>query len=178
MTTGSFTEYAAHIGASAPYVSKLKKQGRLVTREENGKTVVDFELSDRLIRNTTDMGRARNGANAQPGREASAPVAPIADAGRVDAIFRQAQAQERAFNAKIAELQYRKASGELVSIAEIEAVHARHAALFREALLQMSTRITPIIAGYGGDEAKIRALIDQEHRQALTQFAGGTDGRA
>jgi len=57
MTTGSFSDYARHIGASRAYVSKLKSQGRLVLIEVDGKQMVDFELSDRLVRNTTGPGQ-------------------------------------------------------------------------------------------------------------------------
>jgi len=78
----------------------------------------------------------------------------------------------------MAELKLAELQGELVRRADIDAIHARHAALFREHLLQLATRITPVIVGFGGDEAKIRALIDQEHRQALQQFAGVPDGGA
>ena len=52
MATGSLSDYARHIGASPAYVSKLKRQGRIVMREVDGKQVVDFELSDRLVRNS------------------------------------------------------------------------------------------------------------------------------
>ena len=48
------SEYAAHLGASKAYATKLGHQGRLVEREINGKKLVDVELTDRLIRNTTD----------------------------------------------------------------------------------------------------------------------------
>lgn len=169
MTTGSFSDYAAHIGASAPYVSKLKKQGRLVTRDEGGKTVVDFELSDRLVRNTTDMGRARNGANAQPGREVSAPIAPVADAGRVDAIFRQAQAQERAFNAKLAELQYKRAIGELVVAADVRVAYARRAAALRESILQIPARMSAVLAAEP-DQARVHDLLQAEMHAVLAQL--------
>jgi phage terminase Nu1 subunit (DNA packaging protein) len=168
VTTGSFSEYAAHIGASAPYVSKLKKQGRLVTREEGGKTIVDFELSDRLIRNTTDLGRAKNGSNAQPGRAASAPIAPLADVGRVDAIFRQAQAQERAFNAKLAELEYKKAIGELVSAADVRSVHSKRVASLREAILQIPARLAAVLAAES-DQAKCHDVLQAELHAVLQQ---------
>ena len=34
MTTGTLSAYARHINASAPYVTKLKSQGRLVLHQE------------------------------------------------------------------------------------------------------------------------------------------------
>lgn len=169
MTTGSRSQYAAHIGASPAYVTKLGKQGRLVERDDSGKRVVDFDLTDRLVRNTTDMGRARNGTNAG----AHAPSAPIADVasgpGRVDVIFRQAQAQERVFGAKLAELEYRKQVGELVRADDVRASLSRRAAAFREGMLQIPSRMAAVLAAET-DEARIHAALDAEIRNVLLQL--------
>lgn len=170
-TTGSFSDYAAHIKASPAYVTKLRKAGRLVTREERGRTVVDFDLSDRLIRNTADLGRARNGANAQPGREPSSPIAPVADGGRVDAIFRQAQAQERAYNAKLAELEYRKAIGELVRADDVRAQYARRLAGLRESLLQIPSRLAAVLAAES-DQARCQDAVQAALHDVLAQVTG------
>jgi phage terminase Nu1 subunit (DNA packaging protein) len=166
MTTGSRSEYAEHIKKSPAYVTKLGHQGRLVEREANGRRVVDFELTDRLIRNTTDMGRARNGTNAKPGSEPSEPLRPIAEAGRVDAIFRQAQAQERAYSAKLAELEYKKAIGELVSAADVQAELSRIFATFREAMQQIPNRLAAVLAAET-DQARVHDVLDVEIRNAL-----------
>lgn len=166
MTTGNRSEYAEHIGKSPAYVTKLGRAGRLVEREVNGRRVVDFEMSDRLVRNTTDMGRARNGANAKPGSVPSAPLQPIADSGRVDAIFRQAQAQERAYHAKLAELEWKKAVGELVPAADVTAELSRVFATFREAMQQIPGRVAAVLAAES-DQGRIHDVLDGEIRGAL-----------
>ena len=168
-TLGTRAEYAAHIGASGPYVTKLGHQGRLVEREVNGKRMVDFELTDRLVRNTADLGRARNGANAAPGRAPSTPIAPLAESGKVDAIFRQAQAQERAYNAKLAELEYKRAIGEVVSAADVEAELSRVFAAFREAMMQIPARVSAVLAAET-DAAKVADTLTDEIRRALLQL--------
>lgn len=166
MTTGTRSEYAEHIGKSPAYVTKLGHQGRLVEREEGGRRVVDFELTDRMVRNTTDMGRARNGTNAKPGSSPSLPLQPIADSGRVDAIYRQAQAQERAYNAKLAEIEYKKAIGEMVVAADVETRLARVFATFRDAMQQIPVRVAALVAAES-DQAKVQDILDQEVRSAL-----------
>lgn len=169
-STGSLSQYATHIGASPAYVTKLKKQGRIVMQQDGDKRVVNFDLSDRLIRNTTDMGRARNGANAG----AQAPTAPIADVaagpGRVDVIFRQAQAQERVFGAKLAELDYRKAVGELVRTDAIRAALASVISATRDALMQLPARLAPVLAAEA-DAARVHDVLQAELYQALQQLA-------
>ena len=169
MTTGSRSEYAGHIGKSPAYVTKLGHAGRLVEREEGGRRVVDFELTDRLIRNTTDLGRARNGTNAKPGSTPSLPVAPVADAGRVDAIFRQAQAQERAYNAKLAELEYKRAIGEMVLAADVQAELARVFATVREGLMQVPARLAAVLAAET-DQGRVHEALETEIRNALLQL--------
>ena len=164
---GSYGQYAEHIGASPAYVSKLKKQGRLVVvKDDAGRDVVDFAMSDRLVRNTTDMGRARNGANASPGRAPSVPLEPVSSGGRVDAIYRQAQAQERAYAAKMAEIDYKKAIGELVVAADVHAELARVFATVKEALLQIPARLSAVLAAES-DQERVHETLQSEIHAAL-----------
>lgn len=168
------SEYAAHLGASKAYVTKLGHQGRLVEREINGKKLVDVELTDRLIRNTTDMSKASNGANAAPGRAPSVPIAPIADGGKVDAIFRQAQAQERAFSAKIEELKYKEMSGQLIRTDAVRSTWAKRIASTRDALLQIPHRLAPVLAAES-DLERVGQLLEDELRNALAELSRSDD---
>lgn len=169
MATGSLSQYAEHIGTSQAYVTKLKKQNRLVLREVDGKTVVDFDMSDRLVRNTTDMGRSRNGANAAPEKRPSLPIEPIASGGRVDVIFRQAQAQERAYSAKLTELEYRERTGELVRKSVVEREFASKLVALRESLEVLAERLSAQVAAES-DAAVCRRMLRDEHRNALAGF--------
>lgn len=168
MTTGNRSEYASHLGVSPAYVTKLGKQGRLVELEENGRRVVDFELSDRLVKNTADMARADNGANAAP--RVAASVAPSSEGGRVEVIFRQAQAQERAYNAKLTELEYRQKVGQLVPVADVRKVAIETARNVREAVLAIPDRVVSILAAET-DPARVHVILLNEIRQALSGLA-------
>jgi phage terminase Nu1 subunit (DNA packaging protein) len=84
----------------------------------------------------------------------------------VDAIFRQAQAQERAYNAKLAELEYKKAIGELVSAADVQAELSRIFATFREAMQQIPNRLAAVLAAET-DQARVHDALDVEIRNAL-----------
>jgi hypothetical protein len=171
------SEYARRRGCSEAAVRRAVKDGRIsLLAGKLDPTAADAQWA----RNTRVRAGSKPADSANlgaPGGAAAAGEGAAPTREDNDAYWAVKARREKA-EADMAELKLAEQTGELVRRAEVEAIHSRHAALFREALLQMSTRITPIIAGYGGDEAKIRALIDQEHRQALTQFAGGTDGRA
>lgn len=134
MKTGSLSDYAKHAGVSAPYVTKLKKAGRIVFVDVQGHQKVNFELTDRLVLNTSDVGRSRNGANARGLHAASTANPEISDPGaaaqlegdrgasvpakapddHVLTATRQAKAKESVFAALTAELQYKKLVGTLV----------------------------------------------------------------
>lgn len=169
-TTGSFTDYAKHIGASKAYVSSLKKAGRLVIRQEGKRDVVDFDLSDRLIRNTADMSRAKNGANANNAadRQPSAPLAPLVDAG-VDAIYRKAQAQQRSFDAKRSELEYRKASGLVLEREPAERAVFDAFRNLRDATFAACRSAAPMVIGLT-DTREVQAALEDAMRGAFEDF--------
>lgn len=147
---GSFSDYATHSGTSPAYVSKLKKQGRLVlVKDDAGKVVVDFDLSDRLVRNTADLSRAGNGANAKPHAAPSAPSqpdTPISGQLRNDAAFRQAHTHEKVYAAKKAELEYKKLAGELVERKRVEDAAYTIGRMMRDSVLSVPTRLAPELA--------------------------------
>ncbi|MDP1925756.1 MAG: hypothetical protein Q8K57_13360 [Thiobacillus sp.] len=152
-------------------MSKLKKQGRLVVVKDGERDVVDFELSDRLVRNTTDMGRAGNGVNAKPGSTPSAPVEPFTGGGgKVDATYRAAQAHERAFAAKKMELEYRKLAGDLVERSRVESAAFTYGRVIRDSVLGVPTRLAPELA-HLTDAWEIEKKIAAALRQVLDDVA-------
>ena len=178
MNTGSYSEYARHIGASPAYVTKLKRQGRIVTVERDGKTVVNFDASDRMVRNTTDLGRAANGKNAGGGTKfaeiaASAPVADYFGGGRFDVLYRKAQTQEKVFNAKLAQLEFEKASGKLIERDRASAGAFSAFRQLRDALGVLPRKVAPA-AAVATDVREVEALIARAIRETLDLFANRT----
>ena len=178
MNTGSYSEYARHIGASPAYVTKLKRQGRIVTVERDGKTVVNFDASDRMVRNTTDLGRAANGKNAGGGTKfaeiaASAPVADDFGGGRFDVLYRKAQTQEKVFNAKLAQLEFEKASGKLIERDSASAGAFSAFRQLRDALGVLPRKVAPA-AAVATDVREVEALIARAIRETLDLFANRT----
>lgn len=182
MKTGSFSEYATHAGVSPAYVTKLKQAGRLVMVKVDGKDRVNFEMTDRLVANTTDMSRARNGANAKPAAapESAAAATPAANAatpnsgdrgsagggGGVDVVFRQAQAKERVFSAKRAELEWKRLSGELVDAKQAERTVFDAFRALRDHAFQAPQRAAARAAGLD-DMREVERVFSEELRKAF-----------
>jgi hypothetical protein len=179
--TGSLSEYAAHAGVSPAYVTKLKQAGRLVMVKVDGRDRVNFDMTDRLVANTTDMSRARNGANAKPAPAAAPPssdeptpsgAASIAGGGAgsgnggADMVFRKAQAQERVFAAKTAELTYRQKAGELVEKKTVERTVFDAFRSLRDQAFQAPQNAAARTIGMG-DAREIERVIAEELRKAF-----------
>lgn len=178
MNTGSLSDYARHIGASPAYVSKLKRQGRIVMIEGDGKTVVNFDASDRMVRNTTDMGRAANGKNAGGGTKfaeiaASAPVSDDLGSGRFDVLYRKAQTQEKIFSARRAQLEYEQAAGKLIDKDRASAGAFTAFRQLRDALGVLPRKVAPA-AAVATDVREVETLIARAIREALDLFANRT----
>ncbi|RIX79132.1 hypothetical protein [Acidovorax cavernicola] len=181
MKTGSLSEYAAHAGVSPAYVTKLKQAGRVVMVKVDGRDRVNFEMTDRLVVNTTDMSRARNGANAKPAPPAVPPSSdeptPSGAAsmvgggvsggnGGADMVFRKAQAQERVFAAKTAELTYRQKAGELVEKKTVERTVFDAFRSLRDQAFQAPQNAAARTIGMG-DAREIERVIAEELRKAF-----------
>lgn len=114
---GSLSDYAKRIGKTPAYVTKLRQSNRLVLVGDDARPQVDFEASDRLVAATAQLGSAGNGANAGGGQGAEV-AAPAPD--RFGAVYRQSQAQHKAYTARLSELEWRKRSGLVIDKTTIE----------------------------------------------------------
>lgn len=167
---GSLTEFAAFMGVSAPYVSKLKRQGRLVMVTVDGKEMVDFELSKRLIRNTTDPAKAENGANAKPGAGSRA-VLEVGTGNKLDLTYKQARTHEAAFRAKLTELEYRERDGLLVDAGQVRRAAVNVAAMARSAFEKIPDKLAERMAAES-DAQQCHALLCAEIDLVLADLTG------
>jgi phage terminase Nu1 subunit (DNA packaging protein) len=174
-TLVSFSEYAAHIGSSAPYVSKLRKQGRLViVIDANGKERVDQELTDRLLKNTADPSRAGNGANAKP--SAGTTISSnIIESGKVNEVFMRAKSAEAVHRAKLLEMKYKTLSGKLLDTDEVHQTQFELARQVRDAMMSIPPRLQDVLAAES-DPSVVGALLTAEIRLALETEAKQTGG--
>ena len=101
-------------------------------------------------------------------------MAPLAETGKIDVIFRQAQAQERAFAAKIEELKYKEMAGQLIRTDAVRAAWAKRITSARDALLQIPHRLAPVLAAES-DMERVAQLLEDELRNALAELSRGEE---
>ena len=64
---GNATQFAKWLGVSTPYITQLKKAGKLVYAPDGKR--IDFEASKQRIALYADIGKANNGLNAKTKRQ-------------------------------------------------------------------------------------------------------------
>lgn len=175
MTELSQTGYADARGVSAAYVSKLKRQGRLVITP-SGK--VNVEATDRLIDSTRDPARGgdrRPSANEGKGedsgaREAAAPGGRAG--GRVATqTYDEAARRERFAKARIAELELAEKTGQLVRRQEVEAAIFGLSRQTMEALDALADRLASQLAAES-DPARVHAMLTEHARKIRVAMVG------
>lgn len=149
----SKSEFAARMGWSKPYVSKLAKQDRLVLTMDGR---VDLAATEALLKETADPSKAgvtdrhqRDrvekgvGVHVTPGAPVSEPAPPAAPASYD---FQKSRAQREYFLAQLAESEARKSSGELVERQAVESAAYASGRLLRDLLLGLPKQISPGLA--------------------------------
>jgi hypothetical protein len=175
----SQTDYAAARGVSPAYVSKLKRQGRLVLTPA-GK--VNVEATDRLIESTRDPARGgdrRPGAGDESGdatgaRVAAAPGAQRADGGGFQT-YKEAARRERIAKARIAELELAEKTGQLVRKEEVSAAIFGLSRQAMEALDALADRLASQLAAES-DVARVHALLTEHARKIRVAMVGALPG--
>lgn len=181
----SQTEYAAARGVSPAYVTKLKRQGRLVLTPGRK---VNVEATDRLIESTRDPAR---GGDRRPGagdglgdgasaRETAAPGAN-ADGSRAgresNSGYNVAATRERVAKARLAELELAEKTGQLVRKEEVAAAIFGLSRQAMESLDAMADRLASQLAAES-DVTRVHALLTEHVRKIRVAMLGALPGLA
>ncbi|HET6806894.1 MAG TPA: hypothetical protein VFH59_15780 [Frateuria sp.] len=178
-------EFARLRGCSAPYVTKLGHQGRLVLTETG---LIDVAKTIALLDATDDPARGgdRTGKpTPPPAPPASAAHVPVATAGGVmpsgagqppaggsgdSPAYRNAATRERIAKARLAELELAEKAGNLVRRDEVEAAVFGLARQAQEALDGIADRLSAQLAAES-DAARVHKLLSTELRVVKQQLA-------
>jgi hypothetical protein len=142
------TAFAAHLGVGKPYVSNLKKAGRLVFTDDG---LVDVVQSMQRIKRTTNA----------PERSAEALQPPGFTAQR--------ERGEKLRN-ELLEMEVAEKRGELVKASDVRAVVLGAATTLRGQLESLPDQIAPQLAA-ASDEGQVRSLMASEIERLLTELS-------
>lgn len=154
MQTASKSEFAALMGCSKAYVSKLAKQDRLVL-DESGRVLV--EETRALLEASADPSKAgvaerhqrervEKGVGAHVAPNAPADTAPpgAKPSGQYD--YQSSRAQREHYLAQLAESEARKAAGSLVERQAVEETAFAAGRALRDLVLGLPKQVAPELA--------------------------------
>lgn len=186
MTTESLRAFASRKGNAVSYWHKQKELGRLVMVNVGGKQLVDVERSEALIAATADpakthMASVNEGQRAMHRGTLAPPPLPQSEGYRSNttdsknATYMQAKTAREVYEAKNAQLEYEERIGKLVKLDAVKRVWIEAVAGMRDALLQMPSRVGPVLAAESDPAAAI-AILEAEIRQVLSNLVREKQG--
>lgn len=178
------SEFAARMGWSKPYVSKLAKQERLVLAE-NGR--VDVAATLALLKTSADPSKTGVAARHQRDRvekdvgvhvAADAPVTyPLLAVPTAGFDFQKSRAQREFYLAALAENEARKSSGELVERQAVENAAFATGRMLRDLLLGLPKQISPGLSAINDPwelerqlTTHLRRVLDDASRLSLADL--------
>lgn len=187
-------EFARHIGRSHVWVNRLVKDGRLPANNrgqipleqgleayahtqqpgDDGRREWAEGYRKEIAAKKTAKNVAKKAAKQAPIRERQAPVSdePLPQVGgrlnvaSVNEAFNRARLAEKTYQAKIKELEYKEASGQLIPAEAVEEDAAKTGAEVRERLLSVPPRVAGLCEGKPARE--IERIIDEAINEALS----------
>lgn len=188
MTVVTKAAFARHIGVSRPAVTKMIKAGRIQERDDGKinleEATVAYESTKQIGRevskeNGRKPGVSKNeGIKRTPGKKQEAqPVdidppesGPITASGASNQNLVQqlnkAKLAEKTYQAKLKEMEYKKAVGELLDIAEVRADARKVAEDVRGKLMSIPQKLAQQIVTKSPREAQ--RLMEEAINKALT----------
>lgn len=173
-------EFAKHIDRSHVWVNRLVKEGRLPA-DDKGRIPLEAGLEAYAASHTVGTSPAVRAAPKRAGRAAgnkgktSTPVddlpGDLPDPGSLNSVvglneaYNRARTAEKTYQAKLRELEYKEASGELIPAADVKADAQKTGAEVRERLMSMPPRLAGLCEGRTARE--IERIITEGINEAL-----------
>jgi len=175
----SLREFARRKGWNPGYAHKLKAAGRLVMVATPGGNKVDVQASERRLVESADPARAHL-VRQQPAAPAAGIDADLEDDGppvppqaaqpiSANATFNKARTASVIFDAKLKELEYRKASGAVIDAALAARLAFTAFRALRDQVLNLPARLAPGLA-VETDAFRIEQVLETELSAVFGQF--------
>ena len=181
-------EFAKRVGRSHVWVNRLVKEGRLPSNSKGQIPLTSgleayqaaFTAGQDANRKRGEEERRKAAAKKAKGNEADPlPHVDIPPSGATVALinqqFNRARLAEKTFQAKLRELEYKEASGELIPRDDVQADAERTGAEVRERLMSVPPRVAGLCEGKTARE--IERIIEEAINEALSALQRARFGR-
>ena len=166
MAIMSLRQYAKHRGVALSAVQKAIEKSR-IHKLPDGK--IDSDAADGAWeRNTTQYVPAVTRSTSA--RRSEAEEEDGSGFGATQ--YTKARAVREHYQARLAKIEYEERVGKLVSRDEIQVAAFNKFRQFRDQLLNIPERVTAMLAAES-EPAKVHAILNEEIRRALNDFADG-----
>jgi hypothetical protein len=148
----SMSAYAAYKGFTRGYVWQMKEQGKIVMVGQGGKTLVDFEASDRLLESVANPDKQHtveynkwkrslkgSGPESEPEDES--------DYGANQNTLTRARAEEKQLDVQIKRVEYHKLIGEVAEVSDMVQAVLDCVGVAAAAIEGLADRLAPQVSG-------------------------------
>lgn len=178
--TATFKAFAAIAGCKPPYVTALRKAGRLVLTDDGRAVKVAESLAriaatrDPAMQAVADRHAAARETKSER-QEMSADGehgtrSPQSGADKIGNSYQAARAVKERYHAMAAKRDYEISIGKLLDAEDVRSVVASTITVLRTNLETMPDTIAPLVSAEN-DESKIRAILAEAVEHALAELA-------
>lgn len=157
---------ARQLGVSRQAVHELVKRG-VLSKDKDG--LIDFELAKHALMNRVRPSGKTTASLQEPATPAATQTPETSTEPEITS-YHVAKTLHEAAEAQIARLKLAEMQGDVIQVSAVRATWAARIASARDALLQIPSRLAPVLAAET-DLAAVTLLLEDEIRQALAELS-------
>jgi phage terminase Nu1 subunit (DNA packaging protein) len=157
---------ARQLGVSRQAVHELVKRG-VLSKDKDG--LIDFELAKHALMNRVRPSGKTTASLQEPATPAATQTPETSTEPEITS-YHVAKTLREAAEAQIARLKLAEMQGDVIQVSAVRATWSARIASARDALLQIPSRLAPVLAAET-DLAAVTLLLEDEIRQALAELS-------
>lgn len=160
------SEYAKLRGCAPSAVTRAIKEGRITTIQVDGRELIEVAVADIQWQSNT---RPRADSSSAGAPMAAAPMVVANEVGSQTS-YEEARRRRELAEANLAEMKQAEMQGTLIRTDAVRSAWAAKITGARDALLQIPSRLAPVVAAET-DLVRVTGLLEDALRQALAELS-------
>jgi hypothetical protein len=157
---------ARQLGVSRQAVHELVKRG-VLSKDKDG--LIDFELAKHALMNRVRPSGKTAASLQEPSTQPTTPPPETSTEPEITS-YHVAKTLREAAEAQIARIKLSEMQGDVIQVSAVRATWAARIASTRDALLQIPSRLAPVLAAET-NLATVTQLLEDELRQSLAELS-------